>query len=440
MLENPPILTQQTYSNAVAKLNDPKVLSSIADINNKYLYWSEVKYKKVGDLSPLELWAAIQLSRLSLYALRWPEFNIKIPVTSHMQEMCHYFDMNFGGTWGTDSIIPNDSRERFLASSQMEEAIASSQIEGSSTTRKVAKDMLRRNISPRNKAEQMIHNNYEAIKYITENKDEPLSPAIILRLHEIMTEKTLDNPDDAGKLRTNNDIVVQDVVTGEVVHRPPSFNILPAFLEKLCSFANADNGYFLHPIIKAIAIHFLLAYYHPFVDGNGRTARALFYWFMLKNGYWLTEYLSISLVINRSKSSYEKAYLQTELDGNDVGYFIEYNLKVLKNAFEDLKRYIETKIAQKQRAIDILSIGDINFRQASLLSMFRDNPKLALSINDVASKFGISKPTAMADITPLLDRGLLKKIPINHKQSNYIKGDWFDEKLGVISCTRRRTI
>lgn len=46
----------------------------------------------------------------------------------------------------------------------------------------------------------------------------------------------------------------------------------------------------------------MIAYMHPFVDGNGRTARALFYWYMLKSGYWLTEYLSISRVIAKSKS------------------------------------------------------------------------------------------------------------------------------------------
>ena len=432
MLEKPPVLTQQNYSDVAVKLSDPEVISAISEINSKYLYWSDVKYKKAGNLSPQELWAAVKLSRISLYAFNWPEYGIRIPVTSHMQEMCHYFDMNFGGIWGTESIIPSDSRERFLTSSQMEEAIASSQIEGASTTRKVAKDMLRRNISPRNKAEQMIHNNYEAIKYITDHQNEPLSTAIILQLHAIMTENTLDNPDEAGRLRTNNDIIVQDVITGEVVHQPPVFAKLPGFLEQLCSFANSDSEYFIHPVLKAITIHFLLAYYHPFVDGNGRTARALFYWYMLKNGYWLTQYLSISLAISKSKSSYEKAYLQTENDGNDIGYFIEYNLKVLKNAFEELKHYIETKIAQKQRAIDILSIGDINIRQATLLSMYRDNPKLALSINDIAAKFDISKPTAMTDISLLLERGLVKKLPINHKQSNYIKGDRFDEELKII--------
>ena len=430
MIENPPTLTPELLNSAVAKMNNPQIMDEVSEINRKYLYWNDVKYRKVEGVSPLELWGIVRLSRLSLYAFIWTNHRICVPMTNHMQEMCHDFDMNFGGLWGTDSIIPKEGREKYLTSSIMEEAIASSQIEGASTTRKVAKDMLRRNQSPRNRAEQMIHNNYVAIRYITENKSADLTVDIILRLHEIMTENTLDNVEDAGRFRLNNDVVVADSISGEVVHTPPDFRQIPGFIDSLCAFANANdnNGgkYFLHPIIKALTIHFLVAYYHPFVDGNGRTARALFYWYMLKSGYWLTEYLSISRIIYRSKVSYEKAFEYAEHDGNDIGYFIVYNLRVLKLAFEELKNYIETKIAQKQRSYTILSIGGINHRQATILSMFRDNPTMVLAVNDLVAKFGVSKPTVNKDIVHLVERGLLKKIPINQKQSNYVKGPDFD--------------
>lgn len=428
MIETPPILTPDLMATAVANISNPKVMAIISDINQKYLYWDDVKYKKADSLTSEQLWATVRLSRLSQYAFIWPQHNICVPVTNHMQELCHYFDMNFGGAWGTDSIIPKEGQERFLSSSVMEEAIASSQIEGAATTRKVAKDMLRRNLSPRNKAEQMIHNNYAAIRYISDHKDSPLSNEIILRLHEIMTENTLDNPSDAGHFRDNNDVVVSNLIDGEIVHTPPDFKELPEFIDSLCNFANTEKngGNFIHPIIKAITIHFLVAYYHPFVDGNGRTARALFYWYMLKNGYWLTEYLSISRVISRSKPSYEKAYLYAENDMNDIGYFITYNLRVLKLSFDELKKYIETKIAQKQQSFDMLSIGGINYRQATILSMFRNNPNLALSVNDLVAKFNVSKPTVNSDISALVERGLLLKLPINKKQSNFVKGPNYD--------------
>ena len=286
MIESAPVLSSELLATAVARISDPEVMSAIQDINQKYLYWSDVKYKKAGNLTDKELWAAVRVSRFSQYAYIWPEYQICVPVTNQMQELCHYFDMNFGGVWGTDSIIPKEGRERFLTSSIMEEAIASSQIEGAATTRKVAKDMLRRNISPRNRAEQMIHNNYEAIRYISENKQSGLTPDFILRLHEIMTENTLDNPDDAGRFRSTDDVVVQNVIDGEVIHTPPKYTEIPGFINSLCDFANIERngGKFLHPIIKAITIHFLLAFYHPFTDDHGITAMALFYWYTLKSG------------------------------------------------------------------------------------------------------------------------------------------------------------
>ena len=78
-------------------------------------------------------------------------------------------------------------------------------------------------------------------------------------------------------------------------------------IEALCDYANRETDDFEHPTIKAIALHCWLALIHPFADGNGRTARALFYLFMLKNDYWLFEYLSISRVILRRRAQYERS-------------------------------------------------------------------------------------------------------------------------------------
>lgn len=144
----------------------------------------------------------------------------------------------------------------------------------------------------------MILNNYNTILYITEHRNEPLSEEQLLKIHSLMTEKALDNPDDAGRFRQNDDIVVGNAITGETVHTPPSHTEIPQFVDDLCDFFNDDNKQsFIHPILRGIIIHFMLAYVHPFADGNGRTARALFYWYMLKQGYWMMDYLSISRII-----------------------------------------------------------------------------------------------------------------------------------------------
>lgn len=433
MIERPPYITDRDLVTVMldkSRRPDEKLNALIGKINDDYEYWDTIKYKKRPDscVSAQELWLSVKASRISSTVYTWDKYNVNFGMTNKMQRLCHEFDMNFGGSWGTGSVIPNENRERYLISSLMEEAIYSSQMEGAATTRKVAKDMLRRQISPKDKSQQMIVNNYQTIRFIVENKHTPLTPELVLHIHHLMTDKTLNDPNDAGRLRTNNEVVVEDGITHEVVHTPPSYEELPTFLKELCKYFNETNArVFVHPIIRGIIIHFMVAYMHPFVDGNGRTARALFYWYMLKQGYWLTEYLSISRVIAMSKKSYEKAYQYVEADDNDLGYFITYNLKVLDQAFKQLQNYIKKKQDEKMLANTFLQIGDINERQAQIIRMYMENPKEVLTVKDLQNKFMVTATTAKSDIIGLLNRGLLKEIAFNKVKRGYVKGEEYDD-------------
>ena len=434
MIENPPAITQEMQMKAIQSLHLPAVQDFINKANTDYLYWSDLKYKNRPDnVSAGEAWAAVKFSRLMLGSFAWGKYGIQLHITNRMQQLCHFFDMNFGGSWGNSAIIPNDNREQYLITSLIEEAISSSQMEGAATTRKVAKDMLRKSITPRNRSERMIYNNYLAIKFLVEHKDDELTSELLLKIHLLMTQKTMSDEKDSGRFRHDeDDVVVEHTITHEVVHTPPPASDIPDFINALCQFANSKEeipGTFVHPILKAIYIHFMVSYMHPFVNGNGRTARALFYWYMLRSGYWMTEYLSISRIIYRSKASYEKAFLQVEADDNDIGYFVNYHLRVLELAFKELKQYIERKILQKQRSLDFMTLGNINERQASILSSFRDDPKITYTIKELESRFSVSHTTAKTDIDGLVTSGFVKPIAVNKVKSIYVKGDKFDELL-----------
>lgn len=171
---------------------------------------------------------------------------------------------------------------------------------------------------------------------------------------------------------------------------------------------------------------------HPFADGNGRTARALFYSYMLKQGYWLIEYLSISRVIAKSKKSYEKAYLYVECDKMDLGYFIIYNLKVLEQSFKQLQDYIKKKQKEKQSANAFLKLGNLNERQAQILRIFAESPKEVLTIKDLQVKFLISPTTAKTDVIGLLERGLLSEIAFNKVKRGYVKGEKLDDLINQL--------
>lgn len=430
-IEKAPYIPNEELFSAITTTPDTHVQNIIDKANDNFEYWDTVKYKKtLRKLSPIQLWTLVKASRIKSSITVWKKYGITLSLTNQMQRVCHEMDMKWGGSWGTNNIIDKEDKGQYLVSSLMEEAIFSSQMEGAATTRKIAKEMLRKKITPKDKSQQMISNNYQTIQFIVEHKEEPLSSELLLRIHLLMTEHTLQNPEDAGHFRSNNDVVVENGITHETVHTPPSFEEIPAFIEDLCTFFNEDNPQqFIHPIIRGIIIHFMIAYVHPFADGNGRTARALFYWYMLKQGYWLTEYLSISRVIAKSKKSYEKSFLYTESDGRDIGYFVAYNLRVLQLSFEQLQDYIKHKQAEKNAANNFLKIGGINTRQAQIVKLFADNPDLIVTVKDMQVRFAISPTTAKADLIGLVDKELLDELPLNRVKKGYVKAKSWDKIL-----------
>ena len=423
MIELPPKIDKKTLVNALLKGIDPNIMPVVDKVNADYEYWDKAKYKKLPEgFTPQMLWANVKASRLRSMIPVWNKYSINLCVTSQMQRLCHEFDMKFGSFWEVEGDTQSSERKYYLSSSLMEEAIYSSKMEGASTTRIVAKDMLRKKKSPQNKSQQMIVNNYNTIQYIVEHKDEPLTEELLLTIHRLMTEKTLDNPEDAGRFRTNDKVVVADMVEGDIIYTPPSFQEIPEFVESLCDFFNNDNPRtFIHPIIRGIIVHFMLAFMHPFVDGNGRTARALFYWYMLKEGYKLTEYMSISRVIAKSKSNYEKAFRYVENDGNDMGYFVAYNLEALEISFQQLRDYIQRKQREKSAASSFMMAGNINQRQALVLQRLKEEPETIFTVKDVQEQFSVSSMTARKDLSDLVKQGYMTEIALNKVTRGYIK-------------------
>lgn len=434
MIERPPRITNQQLAKALLDKNKEsnKELQALLDkINDGYEYWDTVRYKKLtSEITDIDLWTYVKASRLNLTIGVWQNPLLMLGLTNRMQRLCHEFDMNFGGSWGDSSVIPAESRQQYLVSSLMEEAIYSSQMEGAAITRKVAKDMLRKKMSPRDKSQQMIVNNYQTINYIAEHKTDSLTPELLLHVHQLMTSNTLDSPDDSGRFRKNDDIVVENGITHETVHIPPTYTEIPSFVKSLCDFFNETHSkVFIHPIIRGIIIHFMIAYVHPFVDGNGRTARAMFYWYMLRQGYWLTEYMSISRVIAKSKKAYEKSFLYAEADMLDIGYFVNYNLGVLEKSFKQLQEYIKRKQLDKNSANKFFKLGNINERQAQILKMYYEDPALILTVKDLQVKFLVTPTTAKNDLVLLLERKFIKEIAFNKVKKGYIKGELFDSQV-----------
>jgi Fic family protein len=181
----------------------------------------------------------------------------------------------------------------------------------------------------------------------------------------------------------------------------------------LCDFANADGDSdpFIHPVLRAILLHFWLAYDHPFEDGNGRTARALFYWYMRTRGYWLVEYLSVSRILADAPAQYGKAFLFTETDERDTTYFIRYQLHVIERAIGELHAYLNRKVQEIRDVERLMKAGSrrLNHRQLALLSHAVRNPSSEYTFGSHSSSHTVTHETARNDLVPLVDMGLLDR-------------------------------
>jgi Fic family protein len=398
----------------------PGMASKIGDVFKKaqddYLYWDRFKQLPMpSGVRADDAWAFVKLMRsLNRTGTVIPSGaggHYTYTMTENVMKALHNIDKWAGG-WdaGTAVHVPHDAqRERYILSSLLEESIASSQIEGASTTRKRAREMLLNEDKPRNHGERMILNNYRTMKRIRNLVEGPITPQLLLELQESMTVDTLRHPEDVGEFRTTDDIVVADEVN-RVLYTPPKASEIPEMVEALCDYANRDDDQFEHPAIKAIALHFWLALVHPFADGNGRTARALFYLYMLKHNYWLFEYLSISRVILRRRAQYERAYLYSEADDTDFTYFLLFNLRAIETALEETRKYVEKKAAEDAEIQHQLQ-GDfeLNYRQRALLSRALKKPGATFTFQSHANSHGVVRATARADLLDLCDRGYLAR-------------------------------
>jgi Uncharacterized conserved protein len=378
------------------------------EFNSEYLHWDELRRRDTGKAEPAVIWEIMRMLRLgNAQYMKFGETSVSYCNIPEFQRFTHEFDIRSTLNFVSEGKMDSHKKVMYSISSIMEESIASSQMEGANTTIDIAKKMLRDKRSPKNKAERMIYNNYAAMELIKKNKDEKLSIDLILDVHKIITRGTLDDEDDEGVFRRTNDIVVSDPLTGDVYHRPMDFERISDCIGSLCNYVNDES--FVPPLIKASVIHYMIAYVHPFTDGNGRLARSLFYWYLIKKGYPLVEFLAISKSIKAHRGSYDLSYLYSETDDNDMTYFIKFNLKCVEESLNTFLKYLGRKMKeQKEFEKNVLANEDMNIRQKMILQDAMKDWN-AFSVYEVQSKYQTSYQTARTDILGLMEKGMIKE-------------------------------
>ena len=402
-------------------MKTPEARRAFHEAQERYLPWQDFRKKSWATQDKEKIWTLIHFTR------RFS--NIASPIkdksgesyrfdpNSHT-EFLHRVDLELGGQFMGVSDFGEGDRRWIIRRNLIEESIASSKLEGANTSRDVAKRMLQEGRQPRDKHERMIVNNHAAMVRIeSELKSEPLSLELLRDLHREVTRGTLSDSAHEGALRETLDrkgqrlkIMPWDETT--VAYVTPDKGFVEEQLAQLFKFANEERAApFIHPLFKAIMLHFWIGLLHPFEDGNGRLARLLFYWFMLRKGYWAFSYLSLSERILKSPKQYAMSFIYAEQDGFDLNYFIHYNVSKLKLARAQFDTYLKTKIAENRQFIRIVESGyNLNARQLRLLHYLAKDEDRYTSVtahHNINPEIGYV--TAASDLKKLIDEGFLIK-------------------------------
>ncbi len=392
----------------------------------QYFNKEDISYRVKSDVSLNDVWAQTVKERKAK-AEFLPFFDQKgnqfwyfyLPA---LQRIIHEIDSN-----GKDSLYKAVSKEienELVKNSLIEEAFYSSVIEGAFSTIKRMRELVAGKDSPKDNSEQMIVNNYKAMQFIFQEKHKDLSVDLILELHRIITDKTLEKGQEsfAGKFR-DDQVYIQDS-NGRIIYTPPQADKVPESMMKLVEWVNqTENSVFIHPIIKAAMIHFHLVYIHPFFDGNGRTSRALFYFYLIKNDYEFFKYFSISAVVEKSKAQYYRAIKDTEDCEADLTYFLLYLSKVVLDSIGAVtrqiakhyhKQFVFMKIEKERIAISP--------RQKKFLNSFLVRASSEVRINDYQKVNKVVYETARRDLEDLYKKGIL--VREQHKKAFVYKPNY----------------
>lgn len=312
-------------------------------------------------------------------------------------------------------VATQGMRDRYLINSLYEEAITSSQMEGASTTRRDAKKMLREKKDPRDRSERMILNNFLALEYVRDHLGEELTPEFICGVHRIVTDGTLDEAEDAGRLQRQGEERIRIYGSegdDQLLHVPPSAEELPERLKRLCDFANGVGEYasqYVPPLVRALIVHFMMGYDHYFVDGNGRTARVIAQWVMLREGFFLMDFVPVSRLLRTAPAKYARSFLEVEQDEGDLTYFLIWHAEIILRGIRELHDYLARKSKEMEQVKHLLRLTDLNNRQSGVIEEALKDSAITVTAASHADKYRVTPQTAHADLRGLEDGGYLMR-------------------------------
>ena len=372
----------------------------IRQFMDRYLTREEIAYRLPVSVPITQFWPQIDQVRR--------DASVELPLKTQTGE---YFRFVVNSTIEAqcDSVAAMARRSYLLdvlpqgimEEATIDEAVWSSVIEGAFASRAEAAKIIRQDQQPNNKSEQMIKNNYQAMLYVLEHIDEPITAQTLIDIAGIVTKNASD--ETVNGFRT-----VPVYVTGRegVVYTPPAAEQVPGMVDDLLKFIGTSE---LHPLFKACIAHFYFVYVHPFTDGNGRTARALSYMMLLQTGYDFFRYFSVSGLIAEERNSYYKSMRNVEVSGNDMTYFIDYYSAMLSRSVNRMEKHLFRHILADRTVKTLESGKQLNDRQLKGARWLLESDSDSVTVDIWKKKYKTATETARQDLMQLCEAGILER-------------------------------
>jgi len=290
----------------------------------------------------------------------------------------------------------------------LKSAHSSTAIEGNPLSlEEVSKLAAGRDIMVQRKDKQEVLNYLKALEMIPDFAEkEPFTVKNFLKLHKIVTDKTLENPGDEGVFR-NREVFVGNRFTGEVVYKPPSTDKVSLLVDSFLDWFNSKEVIEIDSVIHAGIAHYEVVRIHPFIDGNGRTARIMATLVLYKRGFDVKRFFTLDDYYDSDRNSYYKALKSVDQETLDLTGWLEYftegvavSIKAVRDKVVGLSKDIKYLKERGQVAL--------TGRQMEIVEHIIE--KGNITNRDIRKMFNISNRAAMDEISKLIGMEVLKKV------------------------------
>jgi len=310
-------------------------------------------------------------------------------------------------------LVPDFEKE-FRGDAIIRQVYHGTHIEGNDLTLSQTKQVIKgESVTARERDVQEVINYRNVVRFLDQLADTKggYDQQMLLQIHQKTVDRIV-SLDKSGVLRKTQ-VVIKEEGTGNVILRPPSPQEVPFLLEDFLAWLNSDDAKQIHPVIRAGIVHYVLVAIHPFVEGNGRTARAYANLVMLKEGYDIKRFFALEEHFDRDLSGYYESFyevdkLHPDISQRDLTAWLEYFTETVAQELNKIKEKIRKLSIDSRLKLKIGEQVALSARQVKLVEYLSEHGQAAMrDLADVLPM--VSEDTILRDLKGLMKKNIVDK-------------------------------